>query len=174
MDHSLFVHVINGLEHLPDQIRCVLLCVRSFLNDPVKQFTTGYPGNELSQIECSFTTMFDEIYWKMTLLVVREEEGSVGESQRHDVYLSFLLVLVFISSVGCLARFSLSLSSLVLFNLSNVLEHRLLDKALSTRMKSKPVIIIRPSSFLQYTARSMVFQYLLFLSVQFHSQAFDI
>lgn len=43
MDHSLFVHVVNGLQDLPDQICSVLLCIRSFLHDPIKQFTASHP-----------------------------------------------------------------------------------------------------------------------------------
>lgn len=45
MDHSLFVHVINSLEDLPDQVGRVFLRVRSFLDDAIKQFAASDPVN---------------------------------------------------------------------------------------------------------------------------------
>jgi len=42
MDHSLFVHVVDGLEDLADEVCCVLLRVRAFLDDPVKQLTARH------------------------------------------------------------------------------------------------------------------------------------
>ena len=40
MDHSLFVHVVDGLQDLSHQICCIFFSVRSFLHDTIEQFTT--------------------------------------------------------------------------------------------------------------------------------------
>ena len=42
VDHSLFMHIVNGLEDLADEVCSVLLRVRAFLDDPVKQLTARY------------------------------------------------------------------------------------------------------------------------------------
>ena len=47
MDHSLFVHVVDRLENLADEVCCVLLRVRAFLDDPVKQLTPRHSRDRI-------------------------------------------------------------------------------------------------------------------------------
>lgn len=42
VNDSLFVHVVDGFQNLPDEIRCILFRIRSFLDDAVKQFPTSH------------------------------------------------------------------------------------------------------------------------------------
>lgn len=51
MDHSLLVHVVDGFQHLADEVRCVLFRVRSLLDDPVKELTTRHSAYEKKEEE---------------------------------------------------------------------------------------------------------------------------
>ena len=39
------LHICDGVQNLPDEVRCVLLCVRTFFHDSVKQFAPGNPNS---------------------------------------------------------------------------------------------------------------------------------
>lgn len=59
MDHSLFVHVVDGLQDLPDEVGSVLLRVRAFLDDPIEQFTTGHPDRAHKHTKYTLRNMAD-------------------------------------------------------------------------------------------------------------------
>ena len=46
VDHALTVHIRHGGQDLLYQIGSVLFRVRTFLDDSVKQLTTGYSGKQ--------------------------------------------------------------------------------------------------------------------------------
>ena len=42
MDDALFMHVVDGFQHLPNQVGRILFRVRAFLDNAVEQLSTGY------------------------------------------------------------------------------------------------------------------------------------
>lgn len=42
MYDSLVMHIVDSLKYLPYQVRCIFLGVRTFFDNSVKQFATGY------------------------------------------------------------------------------------------------------------------------------------
>lgn len=51
MDNALFVHVADGTKHLLDELRCILLCVRSPLHNSVKELAAAQAGQQQKRHE---------------------------------------------------------------------------------------------------------------------------